>query len=170
MARPCKRIQHEVATPGTEESAMVRAILLGIVIVALVGPIRMATAEDASEKDFTGVYSCEGTNPDGRSYIGVVEILKTQGTYLVRWTMPNDTQVMGVGIFTDGVLAVSYFGGAPAIVVYSTTTDGRLDGKWTMGGAEGLIFKETLTKMPEGQVQPHQPVKRPAPSRGRTTI
>jgi hypothetical protein len=84
--------------------------------------------------------------------------------------MPNDTQVMGVGIFTDGVLAVSYFGGAPAIVVYSTTTDGRLDGKWTMGGAEGLIFKETLTKMPEGQIQPHQPVKRPAPSRGRTTI
>ena len=77
-------------------------------------------------------------------------------------------QVMGVGIFSDGVLAVSYFGGAPAVVVYSTTSDGRLDGKWTMGGAEGLVFKETLTKMPEGHQQ--QPVKRPSPSRFRVTI
>ena len=152
---------------------MVRAILLGVVLVALVGPTPSTAQQSSSEKDFTGVYSCEGTNPDGRSYVGLVEILKTQGTYLVRWTMPNDTQVMGVGIFTNGVLAVSYFGGAPAIVVYSTTTDGRLDGKWTMGGAEGLVFTETLTKMPDAQVQPHQPVKRPpppAPSRGRTTI
>src|SRR5215510_8841313 len=146
---------------------MVRPILLGVVLVALAGPLGMR-AEEGPEKDFTGVYSCEGTNPDGRSYVGVVEILKVEGTYLVRWTMPNDTQVMGVGIFSNGVLAVSYFGGAPALVVYSTATDGRLDGKWTMGGAEGLVFKETLTKMPEGQ--PHQPAKRPTPSRRRLEL
>jgi hypothetical protein len=145
---------------------MVRAILLGVVLVGLAGPIGIK-AEETSEKDFTGVYSCEGTNPDGRSYIGVVEILKVEGTYLVRWTMPNDTQVMGVGIFSNGMLAVSYFGGAPALVVYSTTTDGRLDGKWTMGGAEGLTFTETLTKMSEGQ---RQPVKRPTAGRKRETI
>ena len=145
---------------------MVRAILLGVVLVALAGPIGMK-ADEGSAKDFTGVYSCEGTNPDGRSYVGVVEILKVEGTYLVRWTMPNDTQVMGVGIFSHDVLAVSYFGGAPALVVYSTTTDGRLDGKWTMGGAEGLTFTETLTKMPEGQ---RQPVKRPTAGRSRQSI
>jgi hypothetical protein len=51
--------------------------------------------------------------------------------------------------------------------VYSTTTDGRLDGKWTMGGAEGLTFTETLTKMSEGQ---RQPVKRPTAGRKRETI
>src|SRR5215510_15094031 len=144
---------------------MVRPILLGVVLVALAGPLGMR-AEESPEKDFTGVYSCEGTNPDGRSYVGVVEILKVEGTYLVRWTMPNDTQVMGVGIFSNGVLAVSYFGGAPALVVYSTTADGRLDGKWTMGGAEGLTFKEILTKMPEGQ----KPAKRPTAGRSRQTI
>ena len=147
---------------------MVRAILFGVIIVAaLVGP-KWATAEQASEKDFTGVYSCEGTNPGGKSYAAIVEILKTQGTYLVRWTMPDNTQVMGVGIFSNGVLAVSYFGGAPAVVVYSTTTDGRLDGKWTMGGAEGFVFTETLTKIPEGQQRP--PAKRPAPPRLRVSI
>src|SRR4030095_2967840 len=150
---------------------MRRAILLGVVLVTLAGPIGIK-AEGTAEKDFTGVYSCEGTNPDGRSYIGVVEILKVEGTYLVRWTMPNDTQVMGVGIFSNGVLAVSYFGGAPALVVYSTDTDGRLDGKWTMGGAEGLLFKETLTKMPEGKAPEgeRQPVKRPTAGRSRQTI
>jgi hypothetical protein len=152
---------------------MVRSVLFGILIVALAGPIG-ATAEDAApEKDFTGVYSCEGTNPDGRSYIGIVEILKVDGTYLVRWTMPNDTQVMGVGIFSNGVLAVSYFGGSPALVVYSTAADGRLDGKWTMGGAEGSTFKETLTRMPSASEQPqapHQPVKRPTAGRPRETI
>ena len=146
---------------------MVRAILFGIVIIALAGPVR-AIAEEAPEKDFTGVYSCEGTNPDGRAYIGVVEILKVEDTYLVRWTMPNDTQVMGVGIFSNGVLAVSYFGGSPAVVVYATTADGRLDGKWTMGGAEGSVFKETLTKMPDDQQ--HHPAKRPTVQRPRQII
>jgi hypothetical protein len=146
---------------------MVRSILLGVVLVTLAGPIGIK-AEETSEKDFTGVYSCEGTNPDGRSYVGVVEILKVEGTYLVRWTMPNDTQVMGVGIFSHDVLAVSYFGGSPALVVYSTTTDGRLDGKWTMGGAEGLTFTETLTKMTEGAKR--QPAKRPTAGRLREAI
>ena len=148
---------------------MVRPILLGVVLVALAGPLGMR-AEEAPEKDFTGVYSCEGTNPDGRGYIGLVEILKVEGTYLVRWTMPNDTQVMGVGIFSNGVLAVSYYGGSPAVVVYSTTTDGRLDGKWTMGGAEGAVFKETLTKIPDDEQHKGKPVKRPTAGRFRVTI
>src|SRR4029453_13177895 len=144
---------------------MVRAILLGVVLVALVGPTPSTAQQSPSEKDFTGVYSCEGSNPDGKSYVGLVEILKLQDTYLVRWTMPNDTQVTGVGIFRDGVLAVSYFGGSPAVVAYSTTTDGRLDGRWTMGGAEGYTFKETLTKRatrkPSAAPVPHREPRQP---------
>jgi hypothetical protein len=148
---------------------MLRAILFGVVVITLAGPMQ-AIAEEAPEKDFTGVYSCEGTNPDGRGYIGLVEILKVEGTYLVRWTMPNDTQVMGVGIFSNGVLAVSYYGGSPAVVIYSTTTEGRLDGKWTMGGAEGSVFKETLTKIPDDEQHKGKPVKRPTAGRFRVTI
>ena len=74
------------------------------------------------------VYACEGRKPDGSPYTAVVEIVKRQETYLVRWTQENDDQVMGVGIQQAGVLAVSYFGGAPAIVVYSVAGEGRLDG------------------------------------------
>jgi hypothetical protein len=130
---------------------MARAFLLGVVVVlALLGPVR-AAAEDAPASDFSGVYACEGMNPDGTPYAGVVEIVKLRDTYLVRWTMTDGVRVVGVGVVKAGVLAVSYFAGTPAVVVYSTETDGRLAGKWTMGGAEGLLFSETLKKIPPGQ-------------------
>jgi hypothetical protein len=73
-----------------------------------------------------------------------VEISKLKNTFRVRWTM-DDGSIIGVGIFSNGVFAVSYFGGAPAVVVYKL--DGtNLVGEWTMGGIEGAVYKETLTK------------------------
>ena len=42
---------------------------------------------------------------------GIVEIVRIRDTYLVRWTMPNDSQVVGVGILSGGMLSVSYYGG-----------------------------------------------------------
>ncbi len=113
---------------------MARLILSSCLGLVLLGSVT-AIAEPSAGSDLSGVYACEGTNPDGSPYTAVVEIVKRQDTYLVRWTQENDEQVMGVGIQQDGVLAVSYFGGAPAIVVYSVATDGRLSGQWTMGGA-----------------------------------
>ena len=149
---------------------MARLILSSCLGLLLLGSVA-AIAEPSPGSDLSGLYACEGTNPDGSPYSAVVEIVKRQDTYLVRWTQENDEQVMGVGIQQDGVLAVSYFGGAPAIVVYSVTGDGRLDGQWTMGGA-GRLFKETLTKVSAAEVEskpakPARPVKpaKPAPSR-----
>jgi len=106
-------------------------------------------AEDTpvSEGNLAGMYACEGTNPNGSPYAALVEIVRQEKTYLVRWIQPNGSEVFGVGLQRGSVLAVSYFGSAPAIVVYSVLADGRLDGQWTMGGAEGAVFTETLTKM-----------------------
>jgi len=132
---------------------MVKSVLFGFAILVLFTSVT-AAAEQAPESDLTGVYACEGNNPDGSSYSGLVEILKVQDTYLVRWTLSTDTRVVGVGIFRGGVLAVSYFGGSPALVVYSVTTDGRLEGKWTIGGTEGSVFSETLTKFKAEQPKP----------------
>ena len=70
------------------------------------------------------------------------------------------------GIYSNGILAVSYFGGAPAVVVYKLDGD-HLEGDWTMGGIDGATYTETLTKMPEGTVapqpsaQPQRPADRP---------
>lgn len=122
---------------------MRRTVLAGLIFVALcaIGPM----AAPAPQPDLAGVYRCDGMNPDGTQYRGVVEISKIRDTFRVRWTM-DDGAIMGVGIYSGGVFAVSYFGGAPAVVVYRV--DGRrLVGEWTMGGAEGILYSETLTKV-----------------------
>lgn len=123
---------------------MARRVLLGVLIVVL-GTIGVVATPDA-KVDLPGVYRCTGTNPDGSAYQGVVEIAQVQGTYRVRWTLGDDLSILGVGIMSNGVFAVSYFGGAPAVVVYKVDGN-RLVGEWTMGGAEGAVYAETLTKM-----------------------
>ena len=132
---------------------MRRIALLGVIAIAVCAFSPMAA--QGPQPELSGVYRCNGMNPDGTAYQGVVEISKLQNTFRVRWTM-DDGSIIGVGIFSNGVLAVSYFGGAPAVVVYKL--DGTsLVGEWTMGGIEGTMYKETLTKT-EGAAPP-----RPAP-------
>jgi hypothetical protein len=140
---------------------MARAALIVLVVVALVAPIY---AGEDPEKSLTGVYACEGQNPDGATYSGIVEIVSVKDTYLVRWTMPNDSQVVGVGILSGDQLSVSYYGGTPALVVYSIDENGKLSGKWTAGGAEGLQFSETLTRLPDGTPRPAKPAKPSKPT------
>jgi hypothetical protein len=141
---------------------MLRTVLVCLVIFALVGPV-YAVPEPPAEINLVGTYACEGTNPDGATYSGIVEIVRLKDTFLVRWTMPNDSQVVGVGIFSGNQLAVSYYGGTPALVVYAVAEDGRLNGKWTAGGAEGEVFTETLTKMPAGTRKPAKREKSSGP-------
>ena len=108
---------------------MARMVAVGLMILALSGG--MARAQDGKtpgangvspdEKPalgVAGVYLCEGTNPDGSPYKGIVEIVQFHSSFLVRWTLPDDVSVIGVGIERAGVLSVSYFGGAPGIIVY----------------------------------------------------
>lgn len=104
-----------------------------------------------------GLYECQGTNPDGTSYQGIVEIAKLGDTFRVLWTLSDQTQVFGVGILSNGVFAVSYWGGAPAVVVYRIDGD-RLVGEWTMGGLDGQTYSEVLTKL-EGHPEPSEPQK-----------
>jgi hypothetical protein len=146
---------------------MPRTILSVTIGCALLASMTHA-AEDASprESDLAGMYACEGTNPNGSPYSALVEIVKVDKTYLVKWIQPNGTEVLGVGIQKGTVLSVSYFGSAPAIVVYSVEADGRLDGQWTMGGADGEVFAETLTKLKIGaEPKPPRPTRRPASPR-----
>ncbi len=150
---------------------MRRTLFVGIfVALCAIGSI----AAPAPLPDLSGVYRCDGMNPDGKPYRGQVEIRKVRDTFRVRWTM-DDGSITGVGIYSSGVLAVSYFGGAPAVVVY--TVDGeKLVGEWTMGGAEGAMYTETLRKTgavpsqaPGRQERDQQPPLRQHPERGRPT-
>ncbi len=69
-------------------------------------------------------------------------------------------EVTGVGILRNDLLAVSYFGGTPAVVIYKVDAE-KLVGEWTMGGADGKTFAETLTRVPEGSISIPTPQERP---------
>lgn len=138
----------------------VRTVLLSVFITAF-SALNPGAAQEppATPANIVGVYRCTGINPDGSIYSAVVEIFKIENTYRVLWMLPDDTFVLGVGILMDDMLSVSYYGGSPAIVVYRTEGD-RLDGKWTVGGMEGEVYSETLTRMPG-----HPSLRIPAPVR-----
>ena len=148
---------------------MLRTILLGVVIV--LSGVAGAAAPPDPAPDLVGTYRCNGVNPDGTAYEAVVEITKREGTFRVAWVMDGGT-VMGVGIYSNGVFAASYFGGAPAVVVYKVDGD-RLVGEWTMGGIEGDVYTETLTKTsstvtprPKPEPRRRQPDRETGPVRG----
>jgi hypothetical protein len=124
---------------------MARTVRFALVLIAALGAIMAVAAENRT--DLAGIYLCEGTNPDGSPYKGLVEITPTANSYHVRWTM-SEQATTGVGIFSGGVLAVSYFGGSPGVVVYRVD-GGRLVGEWTMGDSKGQLYAETLTKLPK---------------------
>ena len=159
---------------------MVRTLLMAAALLAALGRAGDASEQTAGSQaatpkpgDPSGIYLCEGTNPDGHHYRGIVQIAAVEDTFLVRWTLADDVEVTGVGILQNNMLSVSYFGGTPAVVVYKVDAD-KLVGEWTMGGAEGRTYAETLTRMPEGTVpQMQKPRKAPArtePIAGSTSI
>ena len=153
---------------------MVRILLIAAVLVTALEGTSAASQKPEDPQpsaptktgDPSGVYLCEGTNPDGHRYRGIVQIAAVRNTYLVRWTLADDVEVMGVGILQDGHLSVSYFGGTPAVVVYKIAAD-KLVGEWTMGGTEGRVYAETLTRVPEGSLPKPQPQQQRPPRQRR---
>ena len=140
---------------------MARTVLLGVVVVVF-GAISSLAAPDP-QPELVGVYRCSGVNPDGTAYAGVAEIAKIDNTYRILWTLSDRTAVLGVGIYSGGVFAVSYFGGAPAVAVYKLDGE-NLVGEWTMGGKEGAMYTETLTKFAAGERPAEVPREHPAPA------
>jgi hypothetical protein len=96
----------------------------------------------------TGTYDCQGMEPDGTPYRGVVQIIPNHGTYDIIWTFSSGQQYAGLGVVNGDVLAVSYFTNRPGVVAYkieSSEQGPRLKGQWTVVGA-GAVFQETLTR------------------------
>jgi hypothetical protein len=112
---------------------MYRTVLLGAIVVALA--MIGSTAAQAPQPDLAGVYRCDGKNPDGSAYQGVVEISRVKETFRVVYKVDGD----------------------------------KLVGEWTMGGAEGAMYVETLTKTPGAQVPARPPSGGPPPRPRRQT-
>jgi len=100
----------------------------------------------AAKADITGSYDCEGTNPDGKTYKGKVEISKDGDIYHVKWAIGAGDNYEGIGILEGDVFAVSYYGGINGVVVYRVQKGGSLAGKWSIVGGKGKVYTETLSK------------------------
>ena len=99
-----------------------------------------------------------GKNPDGTPYQGFAEIVRSQDTFRIGWTI-NGEFFLGIGILKGDVFAVSYFGGAPAVVLYKVDGN-RLIGEWTMGSFDGRVYPDVLTKT-DKRPPPPEPRERP---------
>ena len=71
----------------------------------MLGALAFTAAAD-SELELAGVYACNGKNPDGSSYDTVVEIVKQDGSFVLRWFDQSELVAVGLGIRKGDVLAV----------------------------------------------------------------
>jgi hypothetical protein len=115
---------------------------------AVAAPI-LPPSDAASASPLVGTYDCQGVEPDGTPYRGVVQIIPHQGSYDVVWTFSSGQQYSGLGVVNGDVLAVSYYTNRPGIAAYKIESGDkgpRLQGQWTVVGA-GKVFVETLTRV-----------------------
>jgi hypothetical protein len=108
-----------------------------------------ASAQATPEADLVGVYVCNGVSADGEPYQAIVEIVKDHDTYQLVWSFESEIVGVGLGIRSGNVLAVMHYSGRPGVVAYTIEQGPRLVGQWTVVGAEGALFSETLTKAPD---------------------
>ncbi len=92
----------------------------------------------AALKDISGKYTVTGSNPDGGTYKGTLEVISHGDVYQFRWSA--GTQYDGVGVTNGNVVAVAFADGANGkgcgVVDYEVTGDGALDGRWGYWGVD----------------------------------
>jgi hypothetical protein len=120
-------------------------LLVVAVVLASMAPVAVQTSLDPS-----GAYRCDGVSADGKSYRGAVHIVRNGDTYVVRWLTPRGVANVGVGLLSRNTLSVGYVGATAGVVVYHLDGD-QLTGEWTDIESSGSVYKETLTKLAEGE-------------------
>ena len=136
---------------------MSRILAILLCAVLSIGFI-VSIAGSEKKHDLSGVYACTGNRPGGRSYRAIVTIVGQGNVYRLRWTFAGERGNLGIGILHGDTLSVSYHSGrSNGIVVYDIHESKELVGEWTVVGADGVIFKETLKKLPASSYQGQQP-------------
>jgi hypothetical protein len=142
---------------------MRRAVIVVFVGLLTLGGFGPAHAQHDS---LDGVYQCVGTTAGGEHYRGIVQIVKHDDAYLVRWIVPPDVYI-GVGVVQGNTFSVSFATDTIGLAVYTIESDSRLVGRWTTLNAGGRVFIESLTKVdsnPTPAPDPDPPVTAPHPA------
>ncbi len=143
-------------------SAAAMALLL-VLAFSAASP-RPTTAEEATP--LVGTYDCQGAEPDGTPYRGVVQIIGSAGLYEVVWVFHSGQQYRGFGVVNGDALAVSYYTNRPGVAAYKIERGDKgpkLTGHWTVAGA-GAAFRETLTRLSVEVTPLPRPEPPPAPA------
>lgn len=121
-----------------------------IACIAALALAANAGAQDAKpDLKLEGRYRAEGTNPDGGPYRSTVVIQQDGDTWLVRWfEREGPPAAVGIGIVRGDYLSVSYLAGRSlGVVVYHIEKGQQLQGEWTVLGADGDTWPETLSRV-----------------------
>ena len=155
---------------------MRRAIRHALVAM-LLATAGVASTSASGEPELEGVYAVVGVNPDGSEYRGFVHMVRHSETLLVSWVFPHTSDEgvvfvqasVGIGIVSNGALAVSYYTARTAgVAIYRIEEDGkRLAGRWTVVGDGGAVHTETLTRLAGAVPEPVE-ADPPAPPRRST--
>lgn len=120
-------------------------LLLIIVMLTAIAPVKVQSTLDPS-----GAYRCDGVSPEGKNYRAAVQIVRNGDTYVVKWLTPRGVVNVGVGFVTGNTLSVGYVGATAGVVVYHINGK-QLTGEWTDIEASGQVYKETLTRLADGE-------------------
>src|SRR5438046_6613087 len=95
-----------------------------------------ASSAPAPAPDVAGHYNIVGTNPNGATYKGTLEVITRGDVYQFRWNA--GTQYDGVGVQNGKIVAVAFANGSDGkgcgVVDYDIESDGSLNGKWGYWG------------------------------------
>jgi hypothetical protein len=98
----------------------------------------------ASAQTVGGSYNVQGTNPNGSTYGGTVQITPTGSSCRITW-QTGSTSSSGICMLANKAFAASYIlQGQQGLVVYELQSDGSLKGWWTIAGQTG-VGTENLT-------------------------
>lgn len=98
-----------------------------------------SNSSNATAPDVAGQYSVTGTNVNGSSYKGDLDVIKHGDVYQFRWS--GGASYDGVGVQLGDTIAVAFTTGTNGkgcgVVDYTIIDDGaRLDGKWGYWGTD----------------------------------
>lgn len=96
-------------------------------------------AGSAVAQDIVGVYTVQGTNPDGTTYAGLAEIVPLSDvTCEVTWSTGGQ-ETTGICMRYHNAFAAAYpLNEDIGLLIYEILADGSMQGTWTIAGSDGV--------------------------------
>jgi hypothetical protein len=97
----------------------------------------VATIARADTLTLHSSYAAAGTNPDGSTYTGTVNIkVISDKTFTIHWKIGDETYD-GFGMRNGDALAATYvLNDEPGLIIYKVDDKGVLDGFWVVKGKD----------------------------------